>query len=77
MLESFEIIIQLLFIPKNILSILLTLLVLKLDKFKEVKEEHKENIKLISLTLLVLKLDKFKEVKEEHLETYNTYFEHY
>ena len=40
MLESFEIIIQLLFIPKNILLILVTLLVLKLDKFKEVKEEQ-------------------------------------
>ena len=47
-------------------NIKLTLLLLKLDKFKEVKEEQKENIPLILLTLIVLKLDKFKEVKEEH-----------
>ena len=48
--------------------IYLTLLVLKLDKFKEINEEHLKNILLILVTLLVLKLDKFKEVKEEHLE---------
>ena len=47
---------------------LITLLVLKLDKFKEVKEEQLENIPLILVTLLVLTLDKFKEVKEEQLE---------
>ena len=52
---------------ENILFISLTLLVLKLVKFKEDKEEQLENISLILLTLLVLKLDKFKEVKEEHL----------
>ena len=48
--------------------ILLTLLVFKLDKFKEVKEEHPKNIPLILLTLLELKLDKFKEVKVEQPE---------
>ena len=60
-------------IHKNIQLILVTLLVLKLDKFKEVNEEHLLNIELILVTLLVLKLDKFKEVNEEHLLNINSY----
>ncbi len=60
-------IIQLLLIPKNILFILLTFLVLKFDIFKEINEEQPANKPLISLILIVLILDNSKEVKEEHL----------
>ena len=40
--------------------------VLKLDKSKEINDEHLENIYLIDITLDVLKLDKFKEINDEH-----------
>ena len=66
-LISLDIILHLLFKLLNIYSILVTILVLKLENFKEVKEEHSLNIPLILVTLFVLKLDKFKELKEEHL----------
>ena len=52
----------------------ITLLVLKSDKFKEVKEEQLENIQLISLTLLVLKLNKFKEEHENLLSNLQFFF---
>jgi hypothetical protein len=39
---------------------LVTLLVLKFDKFKKVIEEHPQNKLLIFVTESVLKLDKFK-----------------
>ena len=39
------------------------LLVLKVDKFKEVKEEKLEYIWFIFLTLLMQKVDKFKDFK--------------
>ena len=65
---SLQIRLQSLLIPESISYIYFTLLVLKLDKFKEVKEEQLKNIHLILVTLLILKLDKFKEVKEEHRE---------
>ena len=45
--------------------ITITLDVLKLYKFNEIKEENQLNIKIILLTLLELKLYKFNEVKEE------------
>ena len=64
-LISLGIILHLLFKLLNIYSILVTFLVLKLDKFKEVKEEHSLNISLILVTLFELKLDKFKEVKKD------------
>ena len=41
---------------------------LKLDKSKEVKPEHPENIQPISFTFWVLKCDKSKEVKPEQPE---------
>jgi hypothetical protein len=63
-LLSIVIISHFLFKQWNISIISITLLVLTLDKFKEVKEVQLENILFILLTLLVLKLDKFKEVKE-------------
>ena len=44
MLESFDLIIHLLYIPKNILLILFTLLVLKLDKSNEFNQEQPENM---------------------------------
>ncbi len=50
-------------------SILATLLVLKFDKFKEVKEEHSLIIPNILVTLLVLKLDKLKNLKKNIIET--------
>ena len=55
----------------------ITLLVLKSDKFKEVKEEQLENIQLISLTLLVLKLNKFKEEHENLLSNIHFFFIYY
>ena len=66
MLESFEIIIQLLYIPKNILLILFTLLVLKLDISNEFNEEQPEKHVTHIFKLLVLKLDKFNVVNLEH-----------
>ena len=42
--------------------------VLKLDKCKEVNEEHNWNIPTILVTLLVLKLDIFKEFNEKYKE---------
>ena len=62
---SFIIILQLLFKQENIALKYLIPFLLKIDKFKEVKEEQFQNIPHILLTLLVLKLDKFKEIKEE------------
>ena len=47
---------------------LVTLIVLKLDKFNELKDAQLWNIPSILVTFIVLKLDKSKEVKEEHLE---------
>ncbi len=41
------------------------LLVLKLDKFNFVKDEHSENIKDISFTFAVLKEDKLREFNFE------------
>ena len=40
----------------------------KFDKFKEIKDEHPENMPSIKKTLVVLKLDKSKEVNNKHLE---------
>ena len=68
MFLSLQIILQFLFKPINILFLLLTVFILKLDKFKEVKEEHSENIYSILITLLVLKLDKSNEVKDKQSE---------
>ena len=45
---------------------LLILLVLKLDKSIESKEEQLLNILLISSLLIILKLDNSKKVKEKH-----------
>ena len=61
----------------NILLISVTLLVLKLDKFKEFKEEQPENFLLILLTLLVLKLDKFKDFQEEQQENLSLKINYY
>ena len=41
------------------------LLILKLDKSKDVKEVHSENIPPISVTSDISKLDKFKDFKED------------
>ena len=49
--------------------------VLKLDKSKEVNDEHPQNIDSIVVTLNVLKLEKFKEVNDEHPS--NIYFKVY
>ena len=47
-------------------SISTTFEVLKLNKSKEFKEKHLENMELISNTFEVSKLDKSKEFKEKH-----------
>ena len=38
---------------------------MKLDKFKEIKEEYPENISHITWTFEVQKLDKFNEIRDE------------
>ena len=58
-------ILQFIFKSDNIQFIFLILFVLKLDKFKEVREEQWQNISLILVTLFFIKLGKFKIVKEE------------
>ena len=40
---------------------------MEIYKFKEVKDEHSENIPLILLTLIILKLDKFQSFNDEQL----------
>ena len=45
--------------------ILVTFLVLKLDKLRSFKDEQLENILHILITLLVLKLDKLISFKDE------------
>ncbi len=47
--------------------ITITLDVLKLYKFNEIKDEQLQNILLNVITLDVLKLDKFNEIKDAHL----------
>ena len=47
---------------------LVTLLVLKLERLIEVNEEQPENIPLISVTLIVLKLDRLIEINDEQPE---------
>ena len=52
--------------PENIPCIFVTLLVLKLVRFKLVRLVHVVNIEAIAVTLLVSKLDKSRPVKLEH-----------
>ena len=52
---------------KNIHLILITLFVIKLERFNSVNEEHPMNIDDILVTLLVLKLERFNSFNEEHL----------
>ena len=51
----------------NILSIVLTFLVLNLERFNSFKESHPLNILVIWVTFSVLKLFKFNSFSDEHL----------
>ena len=52
--------------PENIMFILVTSLVLKLDKFNDSNWIQLKNIDFIFLTFSVLKLDKLTDFKEVH-----------